>query len=59
MFGEALADVVGVGVGADDGGEDVAAVVPALANELGGFGLALAVGPKDLDGALVEVDGAS
>lgn len=57
--GKALADVVGVGVGADDGGEGVAAVVPAVADEVGCFGLVIAVGPEDLDGSLVEVDGAA
>ncbi len=56
---EALADVVGVLVGADDGGEDVAGLLPSVANELGDLGLALAVDPKDLDGASVEIDAAS
>ncbi len=46
-------------VGADSGGEEVAGLLPSVADELGDLGLALAVDPKDLDGASVEIDAAS
>ena len=53
---EALAHVVGVLGRADDGGEDVPGLLPALPHQLGGLELRIPVVSQDLDGAVVDVD---
>ena len=53
---EALADVVGVLVGADDGGEDVPGLLPSLPYELRSLELTRPVRSEDLCGPFVDVD---